>query len=168
MGAFRRVVERSAEPRQQLDADTRPLAGGDLERPPQHGDQICLDHAGLLDVAPRNADRGPRDAVAVAKALPDRGRLLQRGRCERPLTASHPCLAQEQQQLETTFERIRLVALQHLKRARVVLSRLLVREHRGGLFARPAPVGDRFVRVLRGGRSGEVAGQSCEVVLAAS
>ena len=85
---------------------------------------------------------------AVAELLGQRGRLAERRGPERPLAAPDSGLAEAQQQLAAALERLGLEAPLHVERARVVLGRLLVGEHRGRLLAGAQRVRDRLLGVL--------------------
>ena len=143
-----RVVHGAAQACEQTHPDQRPL-GLELERPLDHRDQLGVDHAGRLHVLARGPDRGARQRGAVAEPLGQSGRLAKGGGPERTVAAPDAGLADAQQQLAAAVGRFGLEAPLHVEGARVVLGRLLVREHRGRLLAGADRVRDRLFRVLR-------------------
>ena len=145
--AVRGVVDRPAQARQQAHPHQRP-ARLELERALDHRDQLRVDHPRRLDVAPGRPDRGAGEAGSVAELLGQRRRLAERRGGVGPLAAAHPRLAQGQQQLAAPAHRVGLEAPLHVERAGVVLGRLLVGEHGGGLLGGAQRIDDGLLRVL--------------------
>ena len=160
-----RVVDRSAQAREQTDANQRPVRF-ELERPLDHRDQLGVDHPRRLHVAARGPDRGAGQRGAVAEPLRQCGRLAERERAERSLAGPDPGLAEPQQQLAAPLGRLGLEPPLDVDGARVMLGRLLVREHRRRLLAGAEGVGDRLLGVLGIGAAGEVVGELGQVALA--
>ena len=150
------VVDRPAQPVEQLDAVQRALAVGELERPLQQPDHLVVDHPGLLDVATRRADRGAREARRVAEPLRQLTRRPERLPRLLALAGLDPRLAECVEQLAPAPFVLRREPGGDLHRPRVVLGGLLVGLELAGALGGRARVADRLLGVLAAGGAGEM------------